>query len=185
MNQELYFLRSTEQYLAKELLLYAVHLDEKETNLDGYPGLEQYQQHFGSYNGDIGVYILADGKVAGGAWARILANGIGHVNHDTPELVLAVKPEFKRKGIGHALMQQLFIEIAKVFPQVSVSVRDMKPVISFYEKLGFTRVNDSEHTNAAGISSFIMLKIFEKTEKEKEVKHLEEECFRKSFTPSN
>ena len=59
MNQELYFLRSTEQYLAKELLLYAVHLDEKETNLDGYAGLEQYQQHFGSYNGDIGVYILA------------------------------------------------------------------------------------------------------------------------------
>ena len=181
MNQELYFLRSSEQYLAKELLYYAARLDESDENLEDYPQLQQYERNYGSYNGDIGVYIIADAKVAGGAWVRVLADGFGHVDHDTPELVLAVKPAFRNKGIATAIMQQLFIEVSKVFSQMSLSVRETNPAISLYERLGFKKVIGSEQTNLAGSISFTMLKIFEKTEEEKEVKHLEEECFRKSF----
>jgi len=181
MNQELYFLRSSEQYLAKELLFYAARLDESNQSLDDFPELEQYERNYGSYSGDIGVYIMADGKVAGGAWVRVLANGFGHIDHDTPELVLAVKPEFRNKGIATAIMQQLFTEVSKVFSQMSLSVRDTNPVISLYERLGFEKVNGSEHDNPAGSVSFKMIKVFEKVEVAKEVKHLEEECFRKSF----
>lgn len=181
MNQELYFLRSSEQYLAKELLYFAVGLDSTETELDAYPELEQYERNYGSYGGDIGVYIIADGKVAGGAWVRILANGFAYINDDTPELAFGVKPEFRNKGIGTAIMNQLFIEVSKVFSQMSLSVRENSPAISLYKRLGFKKVEGSEHENSEGSISLTMLKVFEDKEEEKEIKHLEEECFRKSF----
>jgi len=181
MQTELYFLRSSEQYLAKELLYYAARLDESGKSLEDYPELEQYERNYGSYGGDIGVYIMADGKVAGGAWVRVLANGFGHIDHDTPELVLAVKPEFRNQGIATAIMNQLFLEVSKVFSQMSLSVRDTNPVISLYERLGFEKVEGSECPNPAGTLSFTMLKTLNTPSEEQEVKHLEEECFRKSF----
>jgi len=182
MEQELYFLRSSEQYLAKELLLYAARLDETGDSLDKHPYLEQYERNFGSYGGDIGVYMIVDKKVAGGAWVRVLANGFGHIDHDTPELVLAVKPEFRNRGIGTSIMKQLFIEVSKVFSQMSLSVREENPVISLYERLGFVKVEGSDHENSAGSISFKMLKVFDEADvPEEELKHPEEECFRKSF----
>ena len=182
MNQELYFLRSTEQYLAKELLHYAAHLDKSDKTLSDFPELKQYEEHFGSYDGDIGVYIISDSKVAGAAWVRLLAKGKAYVDDDTPELTLSIKPDFKRKGIATALLQQLFIETSKLYSQMSVSVRDIPSVIKFYEKLDFIKCENTEHENALGVASFIMLKKLEKPNEEKEVKHLEEECFRRSYS---
>jgi len=182
MNQELYFLRSTEQYLAKELLYYAAHLDKSDKSLAHFPELKQYEEHFGSLDGDIGVYILSDANIAGAAWVRLLANGKAYVNDNTPELTLSIKPDFKRKGIAYALLQQLFIETSKLYSQMSVSVRDIPSVIKFYEKLGFIKCENTEHKNALGVDSFIMLKKLDNPNEEKEVKHLEEECFRRSYS---
>lgn len=182
MEQELYFLRSSEQYLAKELLLYAAGLDETDERLDTHPSLEQYEINYGSYNGDVGVYMIVNNKIVGGAWVRILANGFGHVDYDTPELAFAVKPEFRNQGIGTNIMNQLFIEVSKVFPQMSLSVNEKSSAITLYERLGFVKIEDSAHINSKGESAFKMLKIFDKMYvPEKEKKHLEEECFRKSF----
>jgi len=181
MQTELYFLRSSEQYLAKELLYYAMSLEQSDKNLQDYPKLEQYERNYGTYGGDIGVYMMADGKVAGGAWVRILANGFGYVDQDTPELILTVKPEYRNKGIAKAVMHQLFIEVSKIFSQISMSVSDTNPAISFYEDLGFKKLEGSKHTSPIGRPSFVMLKRLEKPEQEQEIKHLEEECFRKSF----
>lgn len=182
MEHELYFLRSSEQYLAKELLVYAAHLDETGESLDKHPSLEQYERNYGAYSGDIGVYILVNNKVAGGAWVRLLANGYGHVDHDTPELVFAVKPEFRNQGIGTAVMNQLFAEVSKVFNGISLSVKEESPAVSLYERLGFEKVEGSEHENSQGSASFKMLKrLDEKKTAKEESKHLEEECFRKSF----
>ena len=182
MNQELYFLRSTEQYLAKELLYYAAHLERSDKPLSNFPELNQYEEHFGSYDGDIGVYILANAKVAGAAWVRLLENGKAYVNDDTPELTLSIKPDFKRKGIAHTLLKQLFTETSKLYSQISVSVRDIPSVIKFYEKLDFIKCENTEHENALGVASFIMLKKLDRPNEEKEIKHLEEACFRRSYS---
>ena len=182
MEQELYFLRSSEQYLAKELIVYAAGLDETAERLDMHPSLEQYERNYGSYNGDVGVYMIVNNKVVGGAWVRILANGFGHVDHHTPELVFAVKPEFRNQGIGTNIMNQLFIEVSKVFLQMSLSVKETSPAIAFFERLGFVKIEDSTHSNSKGERAFKMLKVFDKLYvPEKEKKHLEEECFRKSI----
>lgn len=182
MEHELYFLRSSEQYLAKELLGYAAGLDERGERVDKYPSLEQYERNYGFYSGDIGVYIIVANKVAGGGWVRLLANGYGHVDHDTPELVLAVKPEFRNQGIGTAVMNQLFIEVSKIFSGISLSVEETSPAVSFYERLGFKKIEGSEHANSRGSVSFKMRKILEENQPpEEETKHLEAERFRKSF----
>lgn len=183
MEQELYFLRSSEQYLAKELLFYAACLDDTADTLDNHPSLEQYERNYGSYNGDVGVYMIVKNKVVGGAWVRILANGFGHIDHETPELVFAVKPEFRNQGIGTAIMNQLFIEVSKVFSRMSLSVKEGSPAVALYERLGFTKVEESAHENIGGSISFKMLKTLDEEKlPEAETKHLEEECFRKSFS---
>ena len=175
MNQELYFLRSSEQYLAKELLPLAFDVEESNESI------EQYERHFGSYNGDVGVYMMFNNKVAGAAWVRVLANGFAFVDHDTPELIVVVKPEYRKQGLATALMNQLFIEVSKIFSQLSVSVEDNSPTQKFFEKLGFTKIDNSEHKNEKGSDAFKMLKVLKEIEASKEEKHLEEECFRKSF----
>ena len=183
MEKELYFLRSSEQYLAKELLLYASGLNETEENLDAYPSLTQYHREYGAFNGDIGVYLIADKKAAGGAWVRLLANGFALVDHDTPELVCAVLSEFRGQGIGTLVLEQLFIEVSKLYPQISLSVSKNSPAIALFERLGFVALKDSQHRNAREEEAIVMLKIFEKVTapKEEKLRNLEEECFRKSF----
>lgn len=189
MNYELYFLRSSEQYLCKELLFYAARLDESRETLDNHPYLEQYQRLFGSFSGDIGVYALVDNQLAGGAWVRLLANGFGHIDHDTPELVFGVKPPFRNQGLGTKIMEQLMVEVSKVFTQMSLSVRENNPVIGLYERLGFEKVGGSERKNSAGSYSFTMLKRFDAPAATYEnsndtLQALEEDCFKKSIRPT-
>ncbi len=182
MNTQLYFLRSSEQFVVKELLHYAVRLDETAEALDAHPSLEQYHRNYGNYNGDIGVYVTVDHKIAGGAWIRLLLNGPAYVDKNTPELVLSVLPQYRRQGLGTLLMEQLFKEAAKIYPQISLSVREVDPAMELYERLGFQKVENSERTNIEGSSSFTMLKKFEELpHNEPEQKSLEEERFRKSF----
>lgn len=183
MNIELYFLRSSEHFIVKELLHYAARLDESGETLDDHPYLEQYHHNYGNLSGDIGVYALVDNKVAGGAWVRLLPEGFGHVDAETPELAFAVLPEYRNRGFGSKIMEQLISEVSKLYPQMSLSVREGNPVIRLYERLGFTKVEGSERTNIAGTFSFTMLKKLEKPVHEERAKSsLEEERFRKSFS---
>jgi len=181
MEKELYFLRSSEQYLAKSLLKSAFNVDE--FSLENFPLLQQYERQYGSFNGDTGVYILANNVVVGGAWVRLLANGSGFIDHDTPEAIVFVKPEFRKQGFGLSIMEQLFIEVAKSFSTVSLCLEEKSEALPFFEKLGFKRLDNSECENAVKKPAFKMLKKLENVETLKEEKHLEEACFKKSFQP--
>lgn len=183
MNTQLYFLRSSEHFIVKELLHYAARLNEGAETLDARPDLEQYHRNYGNYNGDVGVYIIVDHKVAGGAWVRMLRNGFGHVDNATPELMLAILPEYRDQGLGKQLMQQLFTEAEKVYSQLSLSVQEGSPAVKLFEQLGFTKVEGSDHNGATGSPSFTMLKKFDKQtgEKKRAEKSPEEERFKKSF----
>ena len=182
MNIELYFLRSSEHFVVKDLLHYAARLDESGETLEDHPYLEQYHRNYGNFNGDIGVYAIVDNKIAGGAWSRMLLNGFGHIDPQTPELAFGVLPEFRNQGIGTQIMNQLLNEIAKLYPQVSLAVREDNPAINLYERLGFTKIEGSEMTNTADTISFKMMKTLEKQEEVLSAKlSLEEERFRKSF----
>ena len=181
MNRQLYFLRSCEHCIVKDLLHYAARLDETSETLDDHPELEQYHRNYGNCNGDIGVYVTVDHKIAGGAWVRMLLNGFGHIDNATPELTIAVLPQCRNQGIGTLLMEQLFREVAKIYSQMSLSVEEESPAVTFYDRLGFEKVEGSEQNGAGGNASFTMVKKLERKAEEVSQKSLEEERFRKSF----
>jgi GNAT superfamily N-acetyltransferase len=181
MNRQLYFLRSSEHCIVKDLLHYAARLDKSAETLDDHPELEQYHRNYGNCNGDIGVYVTVDHKIAGGAWVRMLPNGFGRLDNATPELTIAVLPEYRNQELATLLMEQLFNEAAKIFPKVSLSVEEESPAVTFCGRLGFEKVEGSGHVGAGGNTSFTMVKKLEKKAEKAAQKSLEEERFRKSF----
>jgi adenylate cyclase class IV len=78
-------------------------------------------------------------------------------------------------------MQQLFLEVSKVFAQISLSVSESSSALKFFEQLGFEKLEGTEYDNGVSGISFKMLKKLGEFQELKEEKHLEEECFKKSF----
>ena len=162
-NLELYFLRSFEQEIAKEILYYAAQLDETKESLNDLPQLAKYIEHYGLYKSDIGVYAMLDNKVVGAAWVRLLKSesnrGFGYVNDETPELVFGVKPEYRNQGIGSKILEQLINEVSMSYSQMSLAVRENNPAIKLYERFGFEKVEASQvEDKQRAVTSFVMLK---------------------------
>lgn len=147
-NIELYFLRSFEQDIAKDILLYASKLDDENKTLKDIPHLLRYIEHYGLYKSDIGVYAMVDNKVVGAAWVRLLTGennrGFGFIDDQTPELVFAVKPDYRSQGIGTKILEQLINEVSMSFSQMSLCVRENNPAVKLYERLGFEKVEGSQ-----------------------------------------
>lgn len=165
MTPTLYFLRSSEQRIATTILQVAARLEEDKLTLEEVPHLRMYDAHYGESETDIGLYAMMGSDVAGGAWVRLFSEekpGYGFVDAHTPELVLGVKKAFRNQGIATMLMQQLFIEVARSFSQMSLCVRTTNPVIALYERLGFEKIEGSERYNEKNNTTVItMLKVFD------------------------
>lgn len=108
------------------------------------PKLQVYVADFGEKKDDICYVAEISGKIAGAIWCRIM-DDYGHVNEDTPSLAISVLEEFRRCGIGTALMQQMLTALKQQgYPQVSLSVQKANYAARMYEKLGFEIVEDKE-----------------------------------------
>ncbi len=76
----------------------------------------------------------------GAAWLRLFtgkARGYGYVDDDTPELSIAVQPNYRSSGIGTALLTCLFEAAAGNYPAISLSVHAHNPAFKLYRRLGF------------------------------------------------
>ena len=130
MSQELYFLRSSEGKIVKDMVKYAYSEDMENLNV--------YTDHYGLTTKDLGLYALVDNCIAGAIWCRELNN-----NRDTPILSVAILPEFKGEGIGAFMMNQFLEEAGAIYEQITIDITHKPKAISFYEKFGFERVDDS------------------------------------------
>lgn len=147
MNPTLYFLRSTEQKIANDMLRFAYRLDDIGKNLEDFEQLEIYNKHYGLSAKDLGLYALSEHTIAGGAWLRTLKkddNANAYIDDKTPILTIAVKPEFRGKGIGSAILEQLFLEAGALYEHISVSVLNNEKTVKYFEKFGFTKVENSK-----------------------------------------
>jgi ribosomal protein S18 acetylase RimI-like enzyme len=106
--------------------------------------LRRYIEVWGR-EGDAAVIATDEaGRRVGAAWYRLFSEeepGYGFVDSRTPELSIAVLPEWRRRGVGRALLNALK-ERAKSegFPALSLSVSTENPAVSLYERLGFEKV---------------------------------------------
>ena len=97
---------------------------------------------------DTAVIALEGGFAVGAAWYRLFTAaepGYGFVDEETPELAIAVVPSRRGRGIGDALLKELY-KRAKEDGYKAVSLaaeRDNAALVSYYEqKHGFERVHE-------------------------------------------
>lgn len=88
-------------------------------------------------------------ELLGAAWVRLLTGderGYGWVNDQTPELTIAVLPEYRGYGVGQQLLAQL-LELARAsYDSVSLSVSIENPARRLYERAGFQAVTRDKHS---------------------------------------
>jgi len=168
MNNELYFLRSSEQKIVTDMLHYAYRLDETSQTLKDIPELQIYNDFYGLTAKDLGLYTLSNNKIAGAIWTRKLLkehNSTAFVNEDIPVISIAVLPEFRMQGIGTFMMNQFLQEAGALYTAISVNVLKDSSTIKFYEKFAFTVIEGSEKKSVVDNSTLVtMIKQLEKKE---------------------
>ena len=61
--------------------------------------------------------------IVGAVWSRIMKD-YGHIGDDTPSLAISLYQEYRNRGIGTALLQQMILLLRKAgYQKVSLSVQ--------------------------------------------------------------
>jgi ribosomal protein S18 acetylase RimI-like enzyme len=127
------------------MLYHAIYLHEGQPLPDpdvvNQPELARYVRRWGRAD-DIGFLAMdAQGnEPIGAAWLRLLRGnnrGFGYVDDATPELSVAVVPEYRGQGIGTRLLERLLQEASHHHAAVSLSVTADNPALRLYQRLGF------------------------------------------------
>jgi ribosomal protein S18 acetylase RimI-like enzyme len=109
------------------------------------PQLVPYVRGFGTQDGDIGVIAEDATQPVGAAWVRLI-RGYGTIDAHTPELTIAVLPEYRGRSIGSQLLRALFAITDRSSAQISLSVQSANPAYRLYTRFGFVVVADQDGT---------------------------------------
>lgn len=105
------------------------------------PEIARYVRDWGRRRGDTGfVAVCGGGQPVGAIWLRLLTGaekGFGYLDEHTPELGLAVLPEYRGRGIGTHLLAHLIRSVEGVYENISLSVTVGNPALRLYQRLGF------------------------------------------------
>ena len=118
--------------------------------------LARYVRHWGRVH-DFGLIARTDEHAIGAVWLRLLKGeqrGYGYVDGQTPELSMALLPEYRSQGVGTELLKTILQEVQKQYNAVSLSVNDDNPAQRLYERHGFEIVNREN-------GSIVMKKVFD------------------------
>jgi ribosomal protein S18 acetylase RimI-like enzyme len=114
------------------------------------PEIARYVEQWGRY-GDDGVLAVDDGtgEDLGAAWLRLWPGadtGYGFVDRSTPELAIAVRPEYRGRGIGACLLDALLDRASQRHHAVSLSVSLDNPAVALYQRFGFRAIAEAGGT---------------------------------------
>lgn len=108
------------------------------------PELQVYTAGFGTSPHDCAIAARMGGRSIGAAWSRIM-NDYGHINDQTPSLAIALYEEYRGKGIGTALMNELLDILAfRGYEQVSLAVQKSNYAVKLYKSVGFAIIDENE-----------------------------------------
>lgn len=108
------------------------------------PDLAKYVQDWGRTNDRAFIAMNAQVPI-GAAWYRLFTadnKGYGYVDDNTPEIAIALLPDYRNKGVGKSLLIYL-LEQAKAdgYQQISLSCDPTNDnALHLYQKLGFEQV---------------------------------------------
>jgi len=109
------------------------------------PTISIYAEKWGKEN-DYG-FLAIDGKnePVGAVWLRMFTSknkGYGYIDDNTPELAIAVLPEYRGNGIGTMLLKEIISSVVNIFNRISLSVTIGNPAIHLYLRHGFNLVKE-------------------------------------------
>ena len=131
-----------------EMLYQSLHVEGQEPfprDVVTRPEIARYVKDWGR-DGDLG-FIAVDARSdesIGAVWCRLSSEddrGFAYLDEETPELGIALWPEYRGQGIGTALLQKLLEAAKKLYPAIALSVSPGNPSIRLYERLGFETVD--------------------------------------------
>jgi GNAT superfamily N-acetyltransferase len=146
------FIKSTEQTFLNEMLYEAIFVEEGKPKLPKSiikdPSISKYIDDFGSKTGDVGIVAVHENIPIGVIWGRFFSEedpGYGFVDSDTPEIGMAIKPNYRGKGIGTELLNR----VEKAYVQLGVkalllSVDKMNPAKRLYERAEYITYSEIE-----------------------------------------
>ena len=107
-----------------------------------HPDVRIYAEDWGR-EGDIGVVMEVDGARAGACWMRLIRGGRGlaYIDDDTPQLGIALLPQFQHRGYGEPLMRAALDAARGRYRKVSLSVHPQNPAARLYRRCGFVEVD--------------------------------------------
>ena len=134
-------IRPEEYTLLREFLYQAIYLpkgvEPPPRSVVDWPELQVYIEGFGTRPGDHCLVAEVGGKVVGAAWCRIMED-YGHIDNDTPSLAISLLPEYRGKGIGTRLLNDLLLLLQENgYRRASLSVQKENPALCLYQRAGF------------------------------------------------
>jgi ribosomal protein S18 acetylase RimI-like enzyme len=144
-------LHQTEISFLDEMLYEAIFIPEGLEKLPkeiiNQPDLLRYIKNFGRV-GDICMVADLQGKLIGAIWTRIFTKnekGYGYVDAETPELSMAIFEQYRHRGIGTLLLNEMIRKLRdQNYKQISLSVDKKNYAFDFYKRNGFEIFSSTE-----------------------------------------
>ena len=121
------------------------------------PELARYVADWMAHSDDLGFAAEENGGLIGAAWLRRWQSserGFGFVDEETPELSMALLPQYRGRGVGTRLLRHLLSAAAQRYDAVSLSVSESNPARRLYEREGFLAVSEPEGGSITMVKRF-------------------------------
>ena len=137
-----------EIYLLDDFLYDAIFIPDGEIPPDRSiiekPELRVYTENFGSNESDKCLVAELNGEIVGAVWCRIM-NDYGHVYDDAPSFAISVKKDYRKRGIGTALMKEMIESLRRSgYKRASLSVQKANYAVKMYINLGFEIFSEND-----------------------------------------
>jgi len=153
MSYTIRLLEPNDESFLWEMLYQAIYVPTGTTPLPReiiyQPELAKYVQDWTTH--DIGLIAISESNQTpiGATWIRLFDinnPGYGYINDETPELSIAVLPEYRNQGIGTRLILDLLERITDFYPAVSLSVSSDNPALRLYQRLDFEVISQFDNS---------------------------------------
>jgi ribosomal protein S18 acetylase RimI-like enzyme len=147
MEYSIRFLMPSDQMFLWEMLYQSLHVPKGaapfERSVVNRSEVARYVKDWGRENDSGFVAVDENHRPIGAIWLRLLKDdekGFGYVDDETPELGMAVLPEYRGLGIGTSLLARLTEAAEASYESISLSVATGNPALRLYQRAGFEAV---------------------------------------------
>lgn len=110
--------------------------------------LSKYIDNWGKDQLDIAYVAEIDNQLVGAIWGRLFREenqGFGFIDDKTPELSMAVKPDYRNKGVGTNMIKVIASEYKRIgVKYLSLSVDKANDASRLYQRLRCEITNETE-----------------------------------------